>query len=163
MGFNSAPDDSQEFIPRSNIDQKKIMERAQGLFDGTLSLSEIARDYPPYIVQQIIQANNDLEEHQGKQTPESPQPHEGQVRLEKQDELLEAFDTIIQNYQKPNRTEVEEDAYLNLLNFLKEDKQFSDILDQYKELINANPEETETYELKALKDFRELYEATMQE
>lgn len=63
---------------------------------------------------------------------------------------------VLEHYKQDNRTEDDEQEYLDLLNDLKKNNQFRNILEQYQELIALYPDRTEVYEMKAMNDFVEL-------
>jgi len=63
---------------------------------------------------------------------------------------------VIKNYKKENKTEEDEQEFLDLLEKLSKDDQFKQILAQYDASMRAFPDRTEEYEMKAMNDFVEL-------
>jgi hypothetical protein len=63
---------------------------------------------------------------------------------------------VLSHYDRPGKTQDDEDEFFGLLEDLKEDKKFQEILHDYDPLIELNPDDADHLSMKAMRDYLEL-------
>ncbi len=148
--FNGA---AQEHSPGKEFEEVQ----ARKLLEGLTTPEELAVKFGPKVMDEVMKTTERISAYESfsgnEYKPElvvpqepTPAPHP----------LVAVIPSVIEHYMNPDRTEDDEQEYLDLLNELKKnDREFANILSQYSDLIKLYPDRTEEYEMKAMKDFVE--------
>jgi hypothetical protein len=119
------------------------------LLRGLVTLPELVKRFGPEMGEAIMKRSyrfdpDHIPEAHPHQTTKIPHP------------LLKRIPQVLEAYWSKSRTDEDEQAYLDILEQLKKDRRFLDILEQYQPLIVEYPERTEQYESNAMKIFIEM-------
>ena len=127
--------------------------QAEKVLSGLVTPEELAVKFGPAVMDAVMkraQVISEVNAFSEKAVPEKtiypkiPHPLHGIIPR------------VLEHYNHPDRTEDDEQEFLDLLGELRKDGDFKKLLEQYAPLIALNPDRTEEYEMKAMKDFVEL-------
>lgn len=151
--FASAPSVSEQVSRAPN--DAFTEHQANKLLEGLTNPEELAIKFGPTVMDQIMKRAQSIGEYKTYGLADTFTPPEVLV-VKTPHSLSYMIPRVLEHYTSSSRNEDDEQEYIDLLSDLKKDKQFTDLLSQYKKLIELYPDRTEEYEMKAMKDFVEL-------
>ncbi len=129
--------------------------QAEKVLSGMITPQELAQKYGPKAMEAIMMRVQKKSQEEVEAETQAQMPPQSAIP-KAPNPYCAVIPGVLERYSKNGKTFEAEQEFLDLLEDLKKDPQFLKILKQYDPLMEEFPDYTETYEMKAMKDFVEL-------